>query len=156
VGSYFLRVGLWGKSDGNYAGFERCLLGYCRGLLIGNCDDRRDTRGTGGWTGGRDTAGPRVFLVLCAVGHPPRHPWGALGAPMAPFGAIWSPLGLFFGDVFEVGGYNQMICPSAAIVKLLRFWGSYFCTSSSLFSGFYFRCMFNTRLLIEGPCGVRG
>ncbi len=22
VGSYFLRVGLWGKSDGNYAGFE--------------------------------------------------------------------------------------------------------------------------------------
>ena len=23
VGSYFLRVGLWGKSDGNYAGFER-------------------------------------------------------------------------------------------------------------------------------------
>ena len=23
VGSYFLRVGLWGKSDGNYAGVER-------------------------------------------------------------------------------------------------------------------------------------
>ena len=23
VGSYFLRVGLWGKSDGKYAGFER-------------------------------------------------------------------------------------------------------------------------------------
>ncbi len=22
MGSYFLRVGLWGKSDGNYAGFE--------------------------------------------------------------------------------------------------------------------------------------
>ena len=23
VGSYFLRVGLWGKSDGKYAGFKR-------------------------------------------------------------------------------------------------------------------------------------
>ena len=34
VGSYFLRVGFWGKSGGKYAGFERYR--WMNGVVVGD------------------------------------------------------------------------------------------------------------------------
>ncbi len=64
---------------------------------------------------------------------------------------------LLLDDFFEVDGIRVFLYPSAAIFKLLRFWGSMLGTFSSLFRGLdsrrLFLCVFVDSGSLQVPIG---